>query len=331
MAKESQKSALVTGASGFLGSHLCKILVEKGYETYALVRNSSNLFRLQGIGVELLFGSLDDRVALIQAVSGKDYLFHCAGLISARDRGEYFRGNVDGTRRLLEAVVEANQRVKRFVYVSSLAAGGPSEGKRPNSENGQSKPITYYGESKLAGELEVLKFKDRIPVSVIRPPAIYGPSDKPTLNFFRFANWGIIPVFGKSDKYLSIVHVKDVVSAIVLSAENERAEGEVFNVSDGAVYSWLEVWRIMCEVAGKKGRIIRIPLPLFFFIANVWEKIAKLIGRPSMLNYHKAIDLTKSWAIDISKIKNVLGFKPAYSLKDGARQTYEWYKKEEWL
>jgi dihydroflavonol-4-reductase len=331
MGSTKLKMALVTGASGFLGSHLARALLDKGYKVSILARKSSDLSRLKDLPLELKFGSLSDPESLKEAASGQDYIFHSAGLIAAKDRDEYFKGNVEGTRNLLDAVAMVCPNVKRFVYVSSLAAGGPSEGKIGNDEKKVPKPITFYGESKLAGEKLTLEYKDRIPVSIIRPPAIYGPSDKPTFNFFKFAKWGVIPVFGKEDTYLSITHVADVVHAMILIAENEKARGETFYVSDGEINSWLDIWKIMCEAAGKKGRVIRIPLGLFFFIARVSELFSKITGKPSMLNYHKAIDMTRNWSVDSSKIRNMLGFKEIYSLREGTRHTFKWYKNNDWL
>jgi len=331
MGDQNTKKALVTGASGFLGSHLCKILIEKGYKVSALVRKTSDLSRLKNLPIHYYYGSLQDIASLALAVKEKDYVFHSAGLIVAKGRAEYFKGNVEGTKKLLEIITEKNPNLKRFVYVSSLAAGGPSDGGVGNIESLRPHPITFYGESKLAGEIETLRFKDWLPVSVIRPPAIYGPSDKPTFNFFKVAKWGVIPVFGKKDTYLSITHVRDVVEALILAAEKDEAKGEVFYVSDGEINTWKRIWEIMCEAAGKKGRVIRIPLSMFFFIAKTSEIISKIFGKPSMLNYHKAIDLTQSWALDISKIQTKLGFKPIYSLQKGTKETFEWYKNSGWL
>ncbi len=329
--KANDCRVLVTGASGFLGSHLCRVLISKGYKVNAFVRKTSNLFRLKELNVELSFGGLFDTESIKEAISGVDYVIHCAGLITAKSRDEFFKANVEGTRNLLEIILKYKPQIKKFVYISSQAAGSCSEGKNPVNEETLAKPLTFYGESKLSGELESLKFKNKIPVSVIRPPAIYGPSDKPTLNFFKFAKYGIIPVFTKEETYISICHVEDVVKSIVSAMESERSRGEVFYVSDGEVYSWIELWRIMCEAAGKKGRLLKIPKGLFFTFANIVEKAASLIGKPTMLNYHKATDLTKSWAVDISKIRDKLKFTPDYTLKEGTKQTYKWYKENHWL
>lgn len=329
--KVALERVLVTGASGFLGARICAELLDKGYKVSAFIRKTSNLFRLEGLNVDLKFGSLFDEQSMKDALLDADYVIHCAGLIMANSREEFFRVNLEGTRNLLETTLKTKPAIKRFIYVSSQAAGACSDGKEPVKETTHAKPLTFYGESKLAGEIETLKFRNRYPVSVIRPPAIYGPSDKPTLNFFRFAKWGVIPVFTKEETYISMCHVEDVARAATLMMEDERAKGEVFYVSDGDVYSWLELWKTMCAAAGKKGKVIKIPRGLFFGVANIVEWFAKLINKPTMLNYHKATDLTKSWALDISKIKDRLGFNPKYKLEEGARNTLAWYRENRWL
>lgn len=323
---------LVTGASGFLGSHLCRALVEKGYEVSVLVRPTSNLHRLKELSLNFYYGDLWSREVLSEAVEGKDFIIHCAGLILAVNKDEYFRSNHEGTKNLLEVILNKNPYLKRLVYVSSVAAGSASQGKSPVNELTVSTPLTYYGESKLAGEKEVLGLKNRISVSVVRPPAIYGPSDRPTLNFFKFAKRGFTLRFGKEETFISLAHVSDVAQAIILAMERNEAVGEAFYVSDGEIYSWTELWETMASACGRdKIKFLKIPKGLFFCAANVAEFFGKLACKPSMLNYHKATDLTRSWAVDISKIKNKLGFNPVYKLPKGAKETYQWYRNEGWL
>jgi nucleoside-diphosphate-sugar epimerase len=181
--------ALVTGATGFVGSHLVERLLGAGMEVACLMRPTSPPRRtaLDGLDVERRIAALDDPDALARAVRGVDYVFHAAGLTRARTLAEYQAVNADGTGRLLEALLAEGAALRRFVYVSSLAAAGPARSPEPPDESAEPHPADDYGASKLAGEHVVLEHANRLPVTIVRPPAVYGPRDANFLPLFRLA------------------------------------------------------------------------------------------------------------------------------------------------
>ena len=206
---------LVTGASGFVGSTLCDELTKQGHEVAVLMRKTSSKAHLSHAKVIPVFGDLRDAASLADAVAGAEIIFHVAGVVSAKNREEFFDSNATGTKNLGLAA-RGSTSFRRFVYVSSLAAGGPGENR---VESDEPTPISYYGESKLAGEQILRELK--IPSVVIRPPAVYGPRDKGVLTFFQLVNRGILPVLGldkKNPRRYSFVHVDDLVQGILAAA-----------------------------------------------------------------------------------------------------------------
>ncbi|MGH8003948.1 MAG: NAD-dependent epimerase/dehydratase family protein [Limisphaerales bacterium] len=327
------KKALVTGGTGFLGSHLAEFLLKKGYEVSVLVRSSSKRDNLDFFtGYKIVEGSLDDPLSLRQAVEGQDLVFHAAGLIRARSRDEFFEVNHLGTKKLLEAVAAVHPKLSRFIYVSSLAAAGPPLDGRPKKETDPCNPINPYGESKWEGEIETMKYRDKFPVTVIRPPAIYGPRDKGMFAYFKLASKGFYPLIGSGESFVNIISVFDLVEGIIAAAEEPKAAGEVFFLAEKKIYSWREAGEIIAFACGKAGRPLRIPKWVLFSVAEANQFVSNLFGQAALISRWKAMDLSqKYWTCDVSKAEKTFHFQTRYPLPDGAQVAYDWYKKMEWL
>ncbi|MFH0930602.1 MAG: NAD-dependent epimerase/dehydratase family protein [Candidatus Zixiibacteriota bacterium] len=324
--------ALVTGANGFVGSHLVEALLKRGYEVFCLVRKTSNLNFLSGLKIEIRYGDVTDIDSLKEALKGVDFVFHLAGLTRAKNKDEYFKANALGTRNLVQSCLEVNPHINKFVYVSSQAAVGPCKDFYPLNENAKCEPITDYGRSKLQGEKEVLSFKDKLPVTIIRPPAVYGPRDKDILFFFQTVNKGIIPLFGFKESYISLIFVKDLAQGIILAAENKNSSGQIYFIADKKVYSWSEAGKIIQKSLGVRVFKLRIPKSFLFTFASFSEMVSHLKGESALVNLQKANELSQRfWLCDISKAKNELGFSPEYDLEKGALETIKWYKENKWL
>ncbi|MCE5312501.1 MAG: NAD-dependent epimerase/dehydratase family protein [Nitrospiraceae bacterium] len=318
--------ALVTGPTGFIGSHLVESLLADGFSVDCLVRSSSDTSRLDGLDVQLIYGDCAERDTLDSAVSGVDYVFHLAGLTKAKSERDSYRANALGTKNIVEAAAANNKSLSRFVYVSSLAAVGPSMGTLPVTEETEPHPVSVYGRTKLAGEEFVQQHAGRIPVTIIRPPAVYGPRDKDMFVLFKMAKLGIVPVWGES--YYSLIYVKDLVRGIILTARDRKAEGETFFLTDGNMYSSDTV---LSEVAASVDkRPLRIKLPEFVMpaIAAVAEKFKSC----SIINADKIKEIKyKNWTCNSAKAVRLTGFKPEVKLKDGVRWTADWYRTHQWL
>lgn len=324
--------ALVTGANGFVGSHLVEGLLERGYQVRCLVRKTSNLRWISGLRVEYVYGDIADKDSLKGFFEDVDLVFHAAGLTKAKGREEYFKANADGTRNIVEACVEENPKLQRLVYISSQAAVGPGSDEQPLNENAPCRPVTDYGESKLKGEKVILQYSSQLPITVIRPPAVYGPRDTDVLGFFKVASKGFRISFGRGESFLSLVYVKDLVEGTILAAENPRSVGEIYFIADDKVYSWKETFNIMAGVLKKRTIPLKIPRSAVSFLAFISEGFSKLLGKSAIFNTQKAREITQRyWGLDVSKAKAELGFSPKFDLERGAAETIKWYKEKGWL
>jgi len=324
--------ALVTGANGFVGSHLVEGLLSRNYQVTCLVRKTSNLRWLSGLEVEYVYADISQKKSLKNVLKEANIFFHVAGLTKAKSQEEYFEANYKGTKNLIEVCVEDNPQIRRFVYVSSQAAVGPGKDGQPLDENSPCNPITDYGKSKLEGEKIVLEYSSKLPVTIIRPPAVYGPRDSDILGFFKVANKGFSTLLGRGESYISLCYVEDLIEGIISAAESPKAIGQIYFIADDLVYSWREAFRIIAEILNKKTITLRIPRAFLFTVAFISENIFRLLGKPALVNMQKVREITqKYWLCDVSKAKKELGFSPKYKLEEGARKTVRWYKQKGWL
>jgi len=322
----------VTGATGFVGSFLVEKLLEKGYQVRCLVRKTSNLRWLADLEIECFYGSLKDKNSLRRGIEECSYVYHVAGVTKARTEAEYFEGNFEGTKNLTDVCLEKAGQIKRFVNISSQAAVGPSPTLIPIDETHPPNPLTYYGKSKLAGEAYVMQFTGNLKINNLRPPAVYGPRETDILEFFRTVKSGIIPQLGGVDKYLSLIHVRDLVRGILMAAESPDTEGETYFLTSPKPYSWKEVSETALRIFGKKG--FRIPVPLLAIrgVAAVSEGISMITKKPALVNRQKIIEMKQDfWTCSPDKARKTLGFEAEISLEDGIRETLTWYKNHKWL
>jgi nucleoside-diphosphate-sugar epimerase len=324
--------ALVTGATGFIGSHLVDLLLKQKYAVRVLLRKTSDTVWLQGLPIDYVYGDLFDRDALRQAVAGVDYVFHSAGVTKAKTAEEYFRGNTEGVRNMLDAVSQHNPGLKRFVQISSQTASGPSPGITPVTEVTPPHPITTYGQSKLKAEQACAESRGTIPITIIRPPAVYGPRDKDIYEFFKTMSKGLQPMVGMKEKFVSLIHVGDLVRGFVMAAESEKALGQTYFISSSQVYGWKEVGEVTRKVIGKGALRIKIPEAGVFVIAAVSEFFGLFSKNPVLINFEKARDMVQNfWTCDSSKAQRDFGYVQEVRLEDGIRNTIEWYRSKGWL
>ncbi|MGH9761667.1 MAG: NAD-dependent epimerase/dehydratase family protein, partial [Blastocatellia bacterium] len=212
---EQDGKILVTGGTGFVGSHLVDRLVEQGCRVRCLVRATSNLKYLKQPGVEFAYGGLEGDTDWDAAFRDVNTVYHVAGLTFARRAKDYFTVNHKGTEYILGAALKRREQLKRFVHVSSLAAIGPARDGEAVTETTPPRPITPYGRSKLAGEEALRMMRDLVDYTIVRPPAVYGPRDYAIFEFFKAVKRGMSPVIGSHDMKFSIVHVRDLVEGII--------------------------------------------------------------------------------------------------------------------
>jgi 2-alkyl-3-oxoalkanoate reductase len=320
---------LITGATGFVGRHTVERLVRQGHAVRALVRRTTD--GLLAPGVELAPGSLEDPVSLRRAMEGTDVVVHLAALTRAPSEEAYHRTNVLGTHHLLEAMLGAEPRPRRLVYLSSMAAVGPSQDGRPVAPADTPRPLTAYGRSKLAGEVLCLRAAGEIEVVILRAPAVYGPRDRDLYHFFRLAARGILPVPTGPDRLLQLVHVQDLANAVESAATSTAAVG-THHIAEGTAYPWVDVGRLVARAVGSRARVVRVPAPAIVWAARASETVGRLRGRASIFDSDKARELlAEGWLCDTESARRSLGFQASVPLAEGLRRTAQWYRDEGWL
>ncbi|OHB76722.1 MAG: hypothetical protein A2Z34_00840 [Planctomycetes bacterium RBG_16_59_8] len=320
--------ALVTGANGFVGSHLVEELLKRGYRVRCLVRRTGNLRWVEALPVEMAYGDLREAKAVEDAVKGCDVIFHTAGVIKAHTLEAYLDANQRGTANIVRAASLLGANLRRFVHVSSLAACGPSRDGHPVHERTECRPVSWYGESKLRGEGEVLRYADRLPVTIVRPPVVYGPRDEGVLEFFQLAATGIVPSLD-GRRYYSIIYVKDLIRGIADAAECSAAAGNVYFVANDRPVELSEILMKMAEAVGQRRRIrLHLPLALVEAVAATVETCAKIAGKTTFVNRQKVREIgQRYWVCSSEEARKDFGFRQRVALEEGLLVTAEWYRR----
>ncbi len=320
--------ALVTGATGFVGSHLAEALRRRGDEVTALVRSPKKAEALGPLGVRMVPGDLHDAGSLSRAVEGQDVVFHVAGVVAARDEREFMRCNRDGTASLVAAASGAG--ASRFVLVSSMAAGGPAVPGRPLTGAEPARPVTAYGRSKLAAEAAVTA--GTLPWVIVRPPTVYGPRDREVLKVFRMARLGLAPVFGDGSQQLSAVHGADLADALVAAGTAAATVGKIYYACHPEVVTSAEFVRAVGNAMGRRLSLVPIPALVGRALLAVTEAAARVTGQPTILTRDKANEFFQSaWIGDPGPLTRDSGWRAAHDLRSGLTDTYRWYRNAGWL
>jgi nucleoside-diphosphate-sugar epimerase len=323
--------ALVTGGTGFIGSHLVEALLKEGIEVRCLVRDLSRLSWLAGLDVEAVRGDCAAPAGLLGAVKGVDYVFHAAGITKAVKARDYYRVNAQGTENLLQAAIKEAGRIKKFVLVSSQAAAGPSEEGKPRREDDPPEPVSDYGRSKLEAERHALSAKEELNIAIVRPTAVYGPRDRDILTFFKMVSRGFRTAFSEK-RLLSVCYVSDIVEGTIKAALRPTKSGDAFFLAHPAENDWDGMGEAIAAALGVKARRLVIPVPLMGGVAICAEAFSVISGKPALLNRQKMAEIRQRfWVVDTSRAEEVLGFAARVDFPAGAKITAEWYRLHGWL
>ena len=315
---------VVTGATGFIGSHLTAYLVASGIDVRAIVRPDSP--HAAPAGTTVVRAPLVAS-ALEEAFSGADTVVHLAGLVRALDAKRYTAVNVEGTRAVAEA---ARAAAARLIHISSLAAAGPASAARPRSEDDPPNPLTPYGKSKLAGEHAVTSVAG-LRWTILRPAVVYGPADRAMLPLFRLAKRGILPMIGRSDAAYTFVHVSDVVRAIA-AAIDAHTDGDVVFIGHPRPVAAREILEEIRTAVRRPAVLVRVPAPLARVAVAASEVVGRVTGRPLPLNRWRYAELlAEGFVCRVDRLRDRLGVVAAIDLREGLAQTAAWYRREGWL
>jgi nucleoside-diphosphate-sugar epimerase len=325
---DRQRVALVTGASGFIGSHLVEILLKRGWRVRCLVRKTSVIKWIPTDDVSLIDG--DITVAgedLERAVRNVSVVFHLAGLTSATDDSSYNNVNAGGTRNIVTAMQKAAPD-SLLVFCSSLAAAGPASTKRPLNETDEPAPVSAYGKSKLVAEKIVAE--SGLQHLTVRPPTVYGPRDKDILAIFKLGSYGLALRVAREGQRLSLVHVEDLARGIATGAESDGRG--LYYMTDGMVHTWESVIEHIARGVGKKPRIISIAPGVVDMLSRAERLRASLFGSKPLITPDRVIELTQAnWTCDDTRARLDIDYDSSIALPDGIKSTAEWYKANGWL
>lgn len=323
-------NAFVTGGTGFIGSHLTEALAgHSGYgDVRCLVRNDEKW--LSGLAYTKISGDLHSIRAMEKAMEGVDVVFHLAAVVKAPSQKELDYANVGATENLIR--IAEKKGVRKIVILSSLAAAGPSRG-APLTEKSPPSPISMYGRSKNKMEEMIRRVASpETSVTILRPPAVYGPREDQIYILFKMMNSGIAPIVGDGNHpKLSIVYVQDVIQGILKAAAQKTSGVHTYFISGDRITCWNEIRDIVNTVLGSKNIPVRINPGWVKKIAGFVETTASFFGSYPVINREKANEMILEWTCSHQKAAAELNYEPQFSLEEGISRTLRWYKKNKWL
>lgn len=322
---------LVTGGTGFIGSHLVERLLARGVRVRALVRRTGFFF--DKTTVDVVRGDLITGDGLAEVLRDVDTVIHLAGVTRALSTADYYEGNVRATENLARAIADKTAREGRpirMVHVSSLAAIGPSQDGRPVTEDAEPHPVAHYGKSKLEGEGVVRAI---LPDAVIlRPPAVYGPRDTDVFQILKSINRGIVIQIAGEERWFSAIYVSDLVDGIVAAARDPLAVGRTYFLAHPDMSSWSELIGIAARIMGRTTRIMRVPASAAYaagYCAELWSRITR---KPGIVSRDKVAELQcRYWVCDTRRAKREIGFEAPTNMREGLANTLAWYREAGWL
>jgi nucleoside-diphosphate-sugar epimerase len=323
-------TVLVTGASGFLGSHVTELLLERDEEPRVLIRPEARLSLPAGAEVDVRRGDVADRASLDEALSGVERVLHCAARTGPwGPDAEYSRTNVQGLEMLVRAAADAG--VRRIVHVSSITVHGNDVGGEADEGAPLRADHNPYSRSKLAGErmLERMIREEGVPVAIVRPGWIYGPRD--TASFARFARMieaGRMVVVGSGDNHVPLIYARDAAEGVLLAGEAERAEGRSYLLVNDEPVTQRDFLDAIAGELDVPAPMRRIPYKLGLALGAVAEGVGRTTHRrspPPVMRYGMQL-LGGENRFDLSRARRELGFSPQVDVAEGVRRSVEWYR-----
>jgi nucleoside-diphosphate-sugar epimerase len=317
---------LVTGGTGFIGSHLVERLLVRDERVRVLVRRPG-LF--ENGAAEVSRGDLVSGEGIARALDGVRTVIHLAGVTKALSTADYYAGNVTAAENLVRAIAAAGRTV-RMVHVSSLAAIGPAPDSTGIGEDAEPYPVGHYGKSKLEGELRVRAI---LPDSVIvRPPVVYGPRDTDVFQMLKSINQGLVVQIAGGEKWFSAIYVSDLVDGIIAAANSPRAAGRAYFLAHPRAVSWRELGNIAARIMSRTPRVIKVPLPAAYAVGYGAELWARLTRKPGIVSREKVSEASfPYWVCDTRRAREEIGFEASTGIDEGLANSLAWYREAGWL
>ena len=328
---------LITGASGFIGSFIVEEALKRGFETWAAMRKSSSREYLQDERIKFIELNLSSKEQLVEQLKGKDfdYVVHAAGVTKCLNKADFRRINTEGTKNLVDALMETGMPLRRLVFVSSLSVFGAIREQQPYEEIRETdtpQPNTAYGRSKLEAEQYLESLGTRVPYIILRPTGVYGPKEKDYFMMAKSIKQHSDFAVGYKRQDITFVYVEDVVQAIFLALEKGE-NGRKYFLSDGQVYQSTTFSDLIHEELGRPWWIrITAPVWVLRVVTFFGEYVGQMTGKVTALNNDKYNILKqRNWRCDIEPARRELGYEPKVMLDEGVKRSIKWYKEHGWL
>ncbi len=331
----------ITGGSGFIGSEIIRAFCNQGFKVRALFRKTSSREYVNNLNIEFIDGGINDRKALEKGIVGADYVVHVAGILFAKSKEEFFKTNVDGSVLLAKVCLEKNPNLKRFVFISSQAAAGPASGLTPVKESDEAKPISDYGESKLEAENQITnELCSHIPLTIIRPPIVFGPKDTGMLEFFKIVKKGIMPDLpaqnSERQKYISLIYVDDlvegIVKATVFNEPHDLKKPKIYFLCNETYITLSSFLNEIKNAYQNKTLKIKIPKIGIQAVALLGTLAGHITGKVYPMNLDKWKESQPDYWICSSELaQKDLNFKTKSNLSEAILKTAKWYLERRWV
>lgn len=323
---------LVTGGSGFIGTAVIEKLAEKKHNMTCVSKDLLNSEDLEKLNVKIINNDLNNGMEWESILPDTEIIYHIAGITRAKNNIEFYEGNHRATLNLINACLKHCSKLKRFVYISSLSAVGPSIDDNPVNEETLYHPVSEYGKSKMLAEMEVLKVREKLPITIIRPSAVYGPREKDMYMYMKSIKRGVQLLIGYNQKYLNLIYVDDLAGGIISASMHKSAEDQIYFLGSEASYRNEEIGEAIASVIKKKIINVHLPHWIVFAVCGIEEMAGRFLRKNVFLNLQKAKELIQTnWSCSIEKAQRDLDFKTETSLIEGFMKTYQWYLNKGWL
>jgi len=315
------KTVAITGGTGFIGSALTRALMAKGYQVRIFTRKLPSK-RIDNAQYAVV--SFDDPETLRHAAEGADYIVHMAAVLFSRTRAGFEKANITGTANLVKAAGSLSKSPLKFIYISSLAAGGPSRSGSPRDESMPDAPVSNYGASKLGGEKEVRQLRGSIRRTILRPPIVYGKNEFAVSKIAAWVRKGFMVNAGSSDGAFSFIHVDDLTAAIITAIENPATDGQTYYVCENRTYAWHNFIELLAAAMKvKMPFMLDLPKSLLSALGILYEGVSLLGGAEPVFNRDKAKEgAASNWTASSAKWERDTGSRTWTGLEEGIKKTF---------
>ncbi len=328
MTEHTKNRALVTGAAGFVGSHLCETLIKDGCEVVGLIGPTCDTQWIENLDMTLIRGDLMDKKSLFKAVRGVNQVYHLAGMLGSSKSYLIFGTNYEGTKNLIDVCLNNGAKLNRFLFVSSHAVMGPTPKDKLYNEDMECQPVSDYGKSKLLAEQYLQSTNGQLPHTIVRLPIVYGPrSFKGFFSVYKLLKKRLHFNFGKGE--CNIGFVQDMVDGMIDASQSQNTLGKAYFLGEKKTYSFNEIFGTIQKAVGKKAVKITVPYFIAYLFAASSELYARMSGGQVLL--FKKDFKHPFWRMDVSKAEEDFGFKTKIPFEEGVKITADWYKKNGFL